>query len=187
MGEKNSKLKPRDLSELNEQTQFTEEEIKDWYKGFKKDYPHGYLTIEEFKQIYGNFYPGGNASKFAENTFRVFDHNNDGKIDFREFMIGLSMSSKGSFDDKMKWIFQLYDENKNGLISKDEMLVIVQSIREMSTGESDHSATKKQVDKIFETVDQNEDGQLSLDEFMILARRDPTVTNILNGNMANYK
>ena len=187
MGERNSKLKPQDISDLNHQTHFSEEEIKDWYKGFKKDYPHGYLTIDEFKQIYGNFYPGGNASRFAENTFRVFDHNNDGKIDFREFMIGLSMSSKGSFEDKMNWIFQLYDTNKNGLISKDEMLVIVQSIREISTGDIDVSAAERQVDRIYRKVDLNSDGQLSLDEFIVLAKSDPTVTNVLNGNMANYR
>ena len=187
MGASNGKLRPNDIAELQTETQFSNSEIKDWYKGFKKDYPHGYLTIDEFKQIYGNFYPGGNASKFAENTFRVFDHNNDGKIDFREFMIGLSMSSKGSFDDKMKWIFQLYDTNNNGLISKDEMLVIVQSIREMSTGDVDSSAAKKQVDRIYKKVDLNSDGQLSLEEFMVLAKSDPTVRNILNGNMANYK
>ena len=182
MGEKNSKLKPRDLSELNEQTQFTEEEIKDWYKGFKKDYPHGYLTIEEFKQIYGNFYPGGNASKFAENTFRVFDHNNDGKIDFREFMIGLSMSSKGSFDDKMKWIFQLYDENKNGLISKDEFLVIVQAMHDMS-GDAVTEEIKSHVDKVYDNAELDKDGQLTYEAFVKLARTDSTLSAIVQEYM----
>ena len=181
MGGANRKLGPNDIAELTQQTQFSNSEIKDWYKVFKKDYPHGYLTIEEFKQIYGNFYPGGNASKFAENTFRVFDHNNDGKIDFREFIIGLSMSSRGSFDDKMKWIFQLYDENKNGLISKDEMLVIVQSMSEMSTGvasEGDCSDAQRHVDKLYETADIDSDGQLSFDEFMNLAKTDLMIEKI---------
>ena len=192
MGGSNGKLNPNDIAELKKQTQFSNSEIKDWYKGFKKDYPHGYLTIEEFKQIYGNFYPGGNASKFAENTFRVFDHNKDGKIDFREFMIGLSMSSKGSFDDKMKWIFQLYDTNNNGLISKDEMLVIVQSLREMSTtaesegGDCFAAAVQHHVDKLYEAADTNSDGQLSFDEFMNLAKTDPTISNVLNGDMSQY-
>ena len=62
------------------------------------------------------FFPGGDADSFAEHVYKSMDKNLDGAVDFREFAQMLSVSKKGTQDEKIKMAFHMYDLDKNGLV-----------------------------------------------------------------------
>ena len=71
-------LTDEDIAFLTRNTQYTEKEIRDWYKGFQRDCPDGKLTKPKFIEIYQMFFSGGSASRFCEHVFRTFDADQDG-------------------------------------------------------------------------------------------------------------
>eukprot|EP00105_Crassostrea_gigas_P010814 XP_011426213.1 PREDICTED: neurocalcin homolog [Crassostrea gigas] len=183
MGKRHSKLAPRTLAELRDQTNFTVEEIQDWYKEFKSKWPKGVLTSEEFKKEYSTFFPLGDASEFAKHVFRVFDQNADGKLDFREFACGFSIVLRGRMEDKLKFSFQMYDINGNGFISREEMLEVLAAMYKVESSLSnvlDREDPEERTDSIFNQMDLNCDDKLSLEEFIEGVKKDPRLVKLMD-------
>ncbi|GBB98307.1 hypothetical protein RclHR1_00320002 [Rhizophagus clarus] len=184
MGKSNSKLNETQLRELQRCTYFKKKELQQWYKGFSKDCPTGELGKTEFQKIYKQFFPFGDPSRFAEYVFNVFDEDKNGKIDFKEFIRALSITSRGKLDEKLIWAFQLYDINNDGYIAHEEMLLIVDAIYKMVGSmaklPADEDTPEKRVNKLFALMDKNRDGKLSIEEFKEGSKRNPTIVQALS-------
>ena len=179
MGKHQSKIKPGVLEDLRSVTLFDDEEIIKWYKSFRKDCPTRLLNMEEFKTMYGNYFPSGDASVFAENVFRAFDTNGDGSIDFSEFLCAISIISKGKIGDKLELAFNMYDLDNDGFITKEEMLELVTSIDKMVLKiPKDKLTPENNMENIFYQMDLDRDGRVSLKEFIEVARN-----NVIHSNM----
>lgn len=183
MGARGTKLTPEEIRELQKATYFDKKELQKWYRDFMKDCPSGQLHQEEFERIYQQFFPFGDPSKFAAFVFKVFDKNADGCISFKEFITALSITSRGTLDEKLEWAFSLYDLDKDGYITRDEMLHIVESIYRM-VGKmvdlpEDEDTASKRVDKIFQKMDKNDDGRLTMEEFREGSKCDPWIVQAL--------
>ncbi|CCC70828.1 hypothetical protein NCAS_0F03440 [Naumovozyma castellii] len=184
MGNKTSKLSKEDVTDLKQATYFDRREIQQWHKGFLRDCPSGQLTREDFVRIYKQFFPFGTPEEFANHLFSVFDRDNNGAIDFKEFITVLSTTSRGSLEEKLIWAFDLYDLNHDGYITYDEMLTIVTSVYKMMGSmvklKADEATPELRVSKIFRLMDKDEDGYITLDEFKEGSKIDPSIIGALN-------
>ncbi|KAF9439027.1 Neuronal calcium sensor 1 [Entomortierella beljakovae] len=184
MGKSQSKLTNDELRELQKSTKFDKKELQQWYKGFIKDCPSGELDKPEFQKIYKQFFPFGDPSTFADYVFNVFDANKNGKIEFKEFIVALSVTSRGGLEEKLQWAFQLYDIDNDESITYEEMLSIVDAIYKMVGTmvklPADEDTAEKRVTKIFSLMDKDKDGKLTFEEFKEGSMKDPTIVQALS-------
>lgn len=92
---------------------------------FQRDCPDGLLSKTKFLEVYSTFFPAGNPNQFCEHVFRSFDKDNSGKIDFKEFLLAINITSGGNPSQKLNWAFAMYDIDGNGTIEKTEMVEII--------------------------------------------------------------
>ena len=53
---------------------------------------------------------------FADDFFLFFDTNQDGLVDFYEMVIGMNTVEKGSFEEKCRFAFTMYDLTESDLL-----------------------------------------------------------------------
>jgi len=164
-----AKLSEEDLLFLKTHTNYDEQTIKTWYKGFKQDCPSGKLTRHKFMDMYKMFFTEGNAEEFCDLVFRAFDHDKNGYIDFREFLMAIDVTSRGDVKEKLRWAFQMYDVDSNGVIDVQEMTKIVQAIYAMSDPSSPNTpgeTPEERAKSILSKMDVNHDGEVTEEEFL---------------------
>lgn len=188
VGSSECRLSKDDFRYLKENTNYSEDVIKEWYTGFISDCPSGKLSQPSFIKIYSKFFPSGNATAFCEHIFRTFDADQNGYIDFKEFLLAINITSNGSADQKLDWAFSMYDVNGNGSIDLQEMTQIVRSIyhligKDQISGLVEEETPESRAATIFRIMDINADGRVTRNEFVQTCSKDQNLLNLLSPNM----
>ncbi|KAL5006261.1 hypothetical protein ScPMuIL_015067 [Solemya velum] len=184
MGNKTTRLHPKTVQELisHIHVDFDPAEIHDWYDEFKKSCNKGkdHLDKAAFIRIYNSLFLG-DGTEFACNVFRTFDSNNDGLVDFHEFIVGLCVSGSSDVETKMEWAFRMYDQNGDGYITRDELQSVITAVYKMHLpmDMDDVSSPKTLTKELFESLDSNKDDAISFSEFKEGVKRHPILVNLL--------
>ncbi|KAF3993448.1 hypothetical protein FT663_00471 [Candidozyma haemuli var. vulneris] len=185
MGKAVSKLSKDDLKSLRERTLFDKRELQQWYKGFLRDCPSGQLSEEEFAKVFKQFFPFGDPTDYCHYLFRLFDTDNSKFIDFKEFIVALSLTSRGDVNQKLEFSFKLYDLNRDGKVYYKEVLAITSAIYKMVgpmvTLPEDEKTPELRAEKLFTMSDKDPNvDYLDFNDFKRLVKNDPSLLNSLN-------
>ncbi|XP_032861074.1 guanylyl cyclase-activating protein 3 isoform X4 [Tyto alba] len=101
----------------------------------------------------------------------------DGFIDFLEFIAAINLVIRGKMDQKLKWYFKLYDADGNGCIDKKELLSIFTAIQAIN-GHTNMSA-EEFTNMVFQKIDVNNDGELTLEEFITGVEKDKDLMELI--------
>ncbi|KAG8178277.1 hypothetical protein JTE90_015687 [Oedothorax gibbosus] len=169
------------LDELIRITKFTKKELQLMYRSFKQECPNGYVEEDTFRLIFSLFFPYGNVAPYAHYVFRTFDHHKAGAITFKDFVVCVSVLSRGNLREKLEWAFKLYDLNGDGRVTRKELHEIAAAIHSLVSrkcGEDTRTLTEH-VDRTFAKMDINKDGVITIDEFMDSCEKDETIKESL--------
>ncbi|XP_078250182.1 Kv channel-interacting protein 4 isoform X2 [Pogona vitticeps] len=171
--------RPEALELLEAQSKFTKKELQILYRGFKNECPSGVVNEETFKEIYSQFFPQGDSTMYAHFLFHAFDTDHNGCVSFEDFVMGLSILLRGTVQEKLNWAFNLYDINKDGYVTKEEMLDIMKAIYDMM-GKCTYpvlkeDAPRQHVETFFQKMDKNKDGVVTIDEFIESCQKDENI------------
>jgi len=132
--QKSSSLPPQLVEELEGTTAFTYAEINDLYRQFRSDCPDMKMKVDQFRKLYRETFPNGNPDKFANLVFGSFDRDGKGSINFKQFLTTLNSQLKGTFDEKLEWLFSLYDTDHSGYITRTNLLEMITAIYDLNAG-----------------------------------------------------
>jgi len=146
---------PRDL-----EVDFEPEEIRRLFSRFKK------IDLNDSKSVTSSELmdiPALQANPLVQRVIDIFDEDQNGEVDFKEFIQGVSQFSvKGDKSSKLRFAFKIYDMDGDGYISNGELFQVLK----MMVGSNLKDTQLQQiVDKTILFADKDEDGKINFEEF----------------------
>ncbi|KAM9853996.1 guanylyl cyclase inhibitory protein [Aulostomus maculatus] len=143
-------------------------ELYEWFRMFINECPSGLITLHEFQRHFCSATVGSESAEYAEQLFRTLDTNGDGVVDFREYVLAISLLTEGSAVEKLRWSFKLFDQDSDGAITRQEMLGIMQAVYKMTMAGTEPSplTAEECTNRIFVRLDKDNNAIITLEEFI---------------------
>ena len=174
-------LSQESLNFVVDKTQASKEDVEAQYNNFLREYPDGKIDAKGFQDMMKKCYPDQDISKVEKHVFRMYDQNANGSIEFREFMIVLTVLSKGTPRENLEQIYRIFDINDDGEISKKEIYRVVKDLFGLM-GKEDNptNATDKCLAELaFKEMDKDGDSKVTKAEFITACESHEKISSML--------
>jgi len=167
MGQVDSKteLSDADIDFIKANTTYDEYTIRKWWDDFQKDCPDGKMTVDQMTGMCKMVFPDLNMDEYGSHMARVFDTDQDGFIDFKEFLVGMNATTQGSEREKVMNVFKMFDVDGNKLVDLKEMIQILKASHNALFIEGD-TDIESEAKLLFDKMDTNKDGIVTEAEFL---------------------
>ncbi|XKL63032.1 hypothetical protein PGB90_005396 [Kerria lacca] len=187
MNYRSNKASDEIVETLKKQTHFSKDEIERLYNLFKKltssnefysgiqIFPQSYyieinnsVGMERimFKEILHDVFHILTEDILIDRIFSAFDKRSDGIILVDEWILGLSVFLRGTLEEKISFAFFVYDLNLDGLITKDEIFILLRNcLIKLPQDDDPDESIKDLVDITLKKLDWDRDGKISYQDF----------------------
>merc|ERR1712037_121172 len=151
-------LRDEDVAVLCESSGLSEEDVREQFNAFITEHPNGKMKKKDFGEMMKKALPQRD------------DADDDGYVDFVEFMMIFYIMSDGSPEDVLAKIFRVFDVNSDGTISEKELKRLIKDMFMMIKEENPEEASKEFItSSTFAEMDEDQNGKVRSDFFFLLS------------------
>ncbi|TMS36505.1 hypothetical protein L596_003652 [Steinernema carpocapsae] len=122
---------PASVSKAVSETHFSRKEICSIYRGFKASALKSSMTRDGIRKMFAEMFPQGDSEHYADLVFATFQKSPSGFVSFLDFVKCLSVLCRGDIEEKLQWIYRLYDPDDSGKITWHRIFYVLQAIDDL--------------------------------------------------------
>ncbi|EYB80787.1 hypothetical protein Y032_0400g762 [Ancylostoma ceylanicum] len=124
-------FRPTSLQQVVDETHFSKNEIRAIYRAFKETSPNAVINKSILREKFAELFPHGDIEHYSDLLFDTFDNDGNGTINFQEFVKALSVLCRGTMDEKLDWLYKLYDPKGKGEITWHRLFYVITSMDDL--------------------------------------------------------
>ena len=171
------------IKTIHKKTNSSEDEIKRRHEAFYSEYPSGSLSKNEFLETFRN--ESWKTKEIAGDIFDMFDEDRSNTMDFMEYIIAVDAVSLVSPQEKLNWIFNVFDKDGGGSIDRKEMRDVVLGLFTLVGIKIHEDILVDRLQEMLESIDIDGDGEIEKEEFVRNAMKCQFISDIVSGDVVN--